>query len=79
MRDIIWTIIVIWLIYKVVDLFRSAGQKKTYAYQQNQQNRQQSTYQNNSTNNAPPKKDLKSALRKSVDKDGEYVDFEELK
>lgn len=79
MRDIIWTIIVIWLIYKVVDLFRSASQKKSYAYQQNQTNRQQNTYNNQQQQYQPPKKDVKSALKKSADNDGEYVDFEEIK
>jgi hypothetical protein len=79
MKDIFWTIIVIWLIYKLVDIFRSAGTKKKYAYQQNEN-------YTNTTSNAQSqqsatftKKDVKSALQKRADKEGEYVDFEEIK
>lgn len=69
MRDIIWTIIVIWLIYKLIDVFKAISVKKAPVRSHAQP--------------AQPlhhsKKDLQKAMRNHLDKDGEYVDFEELK
>jgi hypothetical protein len=72
MRDIIWTIIIVWLIYKIVGLFKNNTTKTSFSDQPN--NHQQ-------TNTAPhsDKKDIKKALGKHLNKEGEYVDFEELK
>ncbi|MCE3225679.1 MAG: hypothetical protein K0S32_230 [Bacteroidetes bacterium] len=78
LRDIFWTVIIVWLIYKIVDIFKSAGQKKKYAYGQ-----QDSTSYNNQNNTdqsaSYSKKDVKSAVQKRADKEGEYVDFEDVK
>lgn len=68
MRDIIWTIIIFWVIYKLSDLFRSMS-KKSYVYQHKE---------------TPPKKEpvsdeARSALKKGADREGEYVDYEELR
>jgi len=70
MRDIIWTLIIIWLIYKVVDVFKATKAKKSYV--KNPVNEQQNT-------NPSPKKDIHSAIQKHMNKEGEYVDFEEIK
>lgn len=73
MRDVFWTIIVIWLIYQLINIFKSGGQKKKYVYNNSQPENEQA--------NAQPfvKKDVKSALKKHADKEGEYVDYEEIK
>jgi hypothetical protein len=75
LRDIFWTVIIVWLIYKIVDIFRGAGQKKKYAYGQHNETSDNTT--NQSTNLT--RKDVKSAVQKRADKEGEYVDFEEMK
>lgn len=74
MRDVIWTIIAIWVIYKLVDIFRSSGTKNSGAGQQK-------TYSqtSQSANTVHPKRDIKEAIHKSADKEGEYIDFEEVK
>ena len=73
MRDIIWTIIIIWVVYKLVDIFRGAGQKKSQPYQQNHSN------EAGRDHSAHTRKDLKSAMQKGAEKEGEYVDYEEIK
>ena len=71
MRDVIWTLIGIWLIYKVIDLFKGLNTKKSTVENQNNQQRRSDT--------STTKKDLHSALKKHMNKEGEYVDFEEIK
>ena len=77
MKDIIWTLIVVWLIYKVINIFRSATTKRVYT-NNNDQNytRQQST---NAHNSSKPEKDIKDAVKKHLNNEGEYIDFEEVK
>lgn len=74
MRDVIWTIIVIWLIYKVVDLFRGIQAKKTSVQHDHTNQSSQHQTRDNMTN-----PNLQSAMKKSADNEGEYVDFEEVK
>lgn len=76
MRDIIWTLIVVWLIYKLVDIFRGST-KKSFANNSGNQNAQND--QHTTTTNFSAKKDPKEVIQKSADKEGEYVDFEEIK
>lgn len=71
MRDIVWTLIVIWLIYKLVDVFKFLSAKKSYI--------QNSSSQQNNTQTTTPKKDIHRAIQKHMNKEGEYVDFEEIK
>jgi hypothetical protein len=71
MRDIIWTIIVVWLIYKIADIFKSASSKKSFA---NTSQQAQST-----AHHTVPEKDIKNAIKKHLNNEGEYVDFEEVK
>ena len=71
MRDIVWTVIVIWVIYKLVEIFKGVGQKRSYVYQQERTTAEET--------NSASKKDIKSATQKRADTEGEYVDFEEIK
>ena len=66
MRDVIWTLIIIWLVYRLVDIFK----KKPAT-----QNTQQQNYQSQ----GPVDDKIKNAMHKQADKEGEYVDFEEIK
>ena len=72
MRDIIWTIIIVWAIWKIMDalkFFSSASKKASDTG--NVRNYNQTSNQN--TEATPPKKgELKADA-------GEYVDFEEIK
>jgi uncharacterized protein DUF4834 len=77
MRDIIWTLILVWLVYKVVDIFRLSTSKRAAGnadrYSQSQQNTAE-------THTAPRnEKDIKGAVKKHLNNEGEYVDFEEIK
>lgn len=76
MRDIIWTLIVVWLIYKLVDIFRGST-KKSFA--NNSSNQNTTNNQTNTSTNFSTKKDPKDVIQKSADKEGDYVDFEEIK
>ena len=67
MRDIIWTIIILWVVWRVVDAFRSfnSAAKKTQSSTSNYQNQtEESNFQS-----APKKGELKPDA-------GEYVDYE---
>lgn len=68
MRDFIWTIIIIWVVYKLIDVFKNVSQKKTYAFQQ----------ERSQSDKSLSKKDVKSAMQKGAEKEGEYVDYEDL-
>jgi hypothetical protein len=74
MRDIIWTLIIIWVVYKIIDIFKGVSQKKNYAYDKNQSN---DNSQN--INTSFPKKDVRTARQKGAEKEGQYVDFEDIK
>jgi hypothetical protein len=75
MRDLIWTIIVIWFVYKLVEVFKSFSAKKQKF---NSANPQHSTGKT-TVHTANSDDTIKDALRKHVNKEGEYVDFEEVK
>lgn len=69
MRDIIWTIIIIWVIVRIISAFRSYSSpsaKKTV------KDHQHNTDQNTSNNPQPKKGELKPGA-------GEYIDYEEIK
>ena len=73
MRDIIWTVIIIWVIWRIIEAFRTVSNASRNAQQNagNSQNYGQNKSQNN--HSAPPKKgELKSDA-------GEYIDYEEIK
>ncbi len=71
MRDIIWTIIGIWLLWRIIDAFRSysSAAKKV---QNDRSNHHHNTSQHHTQNPPPKKGELKSDA-------GEYVDYEDVK
>lgn len=73
MRDVVWTLIVIWLIYRLVDMF-----KKKPTQEQNHQN-SNTQFNTNSEKPSTVEEKIKNALHKQIDKEGEYVDYEEVK
>lgn len=80
MRDLIWTVIIIWVVIKIFNLFKSVSVKKTVIYNNYQ-------YQGNTAESKKPegsvtveanaKQNTKSP--KPNLNDGEYVDYEEIK
>jgi len=77
MRDLVWTLIIVWLIYRFVTMFKSITPKNNFAgYQQNTPSNEENK-NTNFTSHTP--KNVKNAVKKSTDKEGEYVDYEEVK
>jgi hypothetical protein len=74
MRDIIWTIIGLWLLWRIIDAFRSfsSSSKKVRNSSTNNQNYNQNAGHSDSQSAQPKKGELKSDA-------GEYVDYEEIK
>lgn len=70
MRDIIWTLIIIWLVYKVVAMFKGNSTAKS-KINFNSENTEDSASSHN--------KGTKADLTKPLNKEGEYVDYEEIK
>jgi hypothetical protein len=75
MKDIIWTIIVVWFIYKIVDVLRGLTSKNSNT-RANTKSQGQTT---NSHTTTRPEKDIKKAVKNNLNNEGEYVDFEEVK
>ncbi|MGE0566943.1 MAG: DUF4834 family protein [Bacteroidia bacterium] len=84
MRDVIWTLIIIWAIYKILDVFKAVNVKRTtYTYNTNR-NQYQNPFSNQNTKregtvsikDTPSKSEMKPNPNIT---DGEYVDFEEIK
>lgn len=72
MRDVFWTIIAIWVIYRIYQAIRTS---RVYVYQKHEHNYH--------TQERPEikveKKPLHAERKPNSDKGGEYVDFEEIK
>jgi hypothetical protein len=69
MKDLIWTIIIIWFLFKLVQFFQSFLKPAA-----------QSGVKAESGRQAPKNKDQKAeALGKYLDNEGEYVEFKEIK
>ena len=72
MRDVIWTIIAIWLIYRIYQAIRTS---RVYVYQKHD-------HHYNATKENEVKIDREPSThgkKPNSDKGGEYVDFEEIK
>lgn len=75
MRDVIWTIIAVWVVYRIYEAIKSS---KVYIY-----NRHEHNY--NTPKEGEVKIDTKQETtdhtdrKPNSDKGGEYVDFEEVK
>lgn len=74
MRDVVWTLIVIWLVYRLIDIFKRNSNKKSANTIQS--NPSSDLHQNESTSQ---ESEIKKALKKQLNKEGEYIDFEEIK
>jgi hypothetical protein len=72
LRDIVWTIIVIWLIWRIYGAFKSISKSKSQANGFNTRPH----YQKEGEVKIDKSVDLKSHFNPS---DGEYVDYEEVK
>ncbi len=76
MRDVIWTIIAIWVIYQVYKVIRSS---RVYVYQKHDHSR---SSQHDAQKEGQIKVDRQKETterKPNLDKGGEYVDFEEIK
>jgi hypothetical protein len=75
MRDVIWTIIVIWVVYRIYEAIKSS---KVYIYQKHEH-----THNYNARKEGEVKIDATSQQhterKPNSDKGGEYVDYEEVK
>ena len=76
MKDLIWTIIVIWVIYKLITVFKTISIQRTNSTYQNEKENLNNTNQKLKN---PSKKEIKDAVQKHMNKEGDYVDFEEIK
>ncbi len=85
MRDIIWTVILVWLVWRIYDAFK--GVSKMQAQRVNNHQNQQGTKHHSYTNQQSRRKEgeVKLDSTQSAHKphfkpgDGEYVDYEEIK
>lgn len=85
MRDIIWTVILVWLVWKIYEAFKGISKMQTQRVN-NQQTRQgnNTSYYNNQQSQRKEgevKLDSTQSAHKPHFKpgDGEYVDYEEIK
>lgn len=74
MKDIIWTLIVIWFVMRLVELFKVSVSRKSANSGPMRYHTQSA--EASSENNSDK---LKKAVREHVNKEGEYVDYEEVK
>lgn len=75
MRDIIWTIIAIWFLWRIIDAFRSipsAGRSRANTNTNNDYTSANNSHGTHSSAQANKKGELKPDA-------GEYVDYEEVK
>lgn len=75
MRDVIWTIIAIWVIYQVYKVIRSS---RVYVYQKNEHSHNSQSSQKEGQIKVDRQKET-TERKPNLDKGGEYVDFEEIK
>lgn len=76
MRDIIWTVIIVWIVWKLYESFKTISKPKTQkVYSQTAQQNYSSSKEGKTTVNSSNDK-TKSHLDPSI---GEYVDYEEIK
>lgn len=76
MRDVIWTVILIWLVYKIVDVFKGLSSKKDPGKVYSEGSGQ-TAYSNSKPGSHD--NDIKKAVKNHLNNEGEYVDFEEVK
>ena len=75
MRDIVWTIIIIWVVWKTYEAFKNVSKPKT----QNQGfSRNQNNYHQQKEGEVKVDKNVTKKTHINT-KDAEYVDYEEVK
>ena len=78
MRDVIWTLIVVWVVYRLYNAFSNSG-KRTVVYEKHEHHHYSNGQSKNNSNgeikieSMPPRSPKKKAA------DDEYTDFEEIK
>lgn len=77
MRDVIWTVIILWVVWKLYDAFKNVSKARTQTQSQGGNSYQQNSYRQKEgevrvDTSAKPKTHFKPG-------DGEYVDYEEIK
>lgn len=75
MRDLIWTVIILWVVWKIIDAFKNVSKARTQTQDFN--STRENAYRQKEGEvrvdiNARPKTHFKPG-------DGEYVDYEEIK
>lgn len=73
-RDLIWTVIGIWILWKLIDAFRSFS--SSARREQNRYGQQGNQYQDHTQNTSQKSSQKKGELKPDA---GEYVDYEEIK
>lgn len=77
MRDIIWTIIIVWVVWKLIDAFRTiSSSRNAQGSSVNNANYNQNYNSNSNTTSNASAKPKKGELKSDA---GEYVDYEEVK
>lgn len=72
MRDIIWTLIIVWVAFRLFSVFRTIGRGS----------RREAARPGNATDSPDQSRTeaaRREALQKHLNSEGEYVDFEEVK
>lgn len=71
MRDIVWTVIIIWVVWKIYDAFKNVSKTKSRGFNDHQ-TQQRKEGEVKIDKNVEPKSHFNP-------NDGEYVDYEEVK
>jgi hypothetical protein len=74
-RDIIWTVILVWLVWKIIDTFKNVSKMQT----QRVNNNQQQQYSRRKEGEVKIDSTHTSHKPHFKPEDGEYVDYEEIK
>lgn len=74
MRDIIWTVIIVWIVWKIYDSFKAVSKPNTQRVNTNQQQSRSQNHDKTTVNSFG--ENNKSHLDPNI---GEYVDYEEVK
>jgi len=76
MRDVIWTIIAVWVVYRIYNAIKSS---RVYIYQRHEHNHNYNTSKEGDVKINAGAEQHHADRKPNSDKGGEYVDFEELK
>jgi hypothetical protein len=76
MRDVIWTIIAIWVVYQIYRIITSS---RIHVYQKHEHYHGQNTNTREGEIKIDRQNNASSERKPNSDKGGEYVDFEEIK